>query len=66
MHALLSDLFYAMYANLHHCVVFLVPLVPDCVTCGLKKTLLVKQSYSCQLGLGLSDVSGYFNVLAHE
>ena len=37
IHALLSRLFSATYANLHHLVVFLVPCAHACITCGLKK-----------------------------
>ena len=39
MHALLGGHFYAMYANMRHCVVFIVSRVPVLVACGLKKIL---------------------------
>ena len=35
MQALLSGYFYATYASLRHYVVFLVPLAPVQLTCGL-------------------------------
>ena len=46
-------------------MVFSLPRARTCVTCGLTKKTLpggAELWYPCHLGLGLSDVSGYFCV----
>ncbi len=62
---LLLGSFFAMRTCMHHLVVFLCHVCKFTSLVDLK-TLLVERSYPCQLGLALSDVSGYFDVVAHE
>ena len=53
---------FAMHMYMHFQVVFFLPCAQTCITCGLKNSARWSGAYPCQLGLDLSDMSGYFCV----